>query len=366
MFYCCYDIFFSNVLFGEDKQVVIIGVIGKSHDDNCNKMAGFDMIRFISGPTENIDDGQIKFYFDECNDKILYMHFETTFDNKIMEKLLFEQIANECTTETKDSKRKFDGASFNSFVRTRFAQILMFAIHVCHVIVVVEPSNVFDSSYLNIFKALKVIREKYVLKFLPKFLKNSNNGALLGKEGRLCSPRFIFFFEEYLDEYNDLKSLQKLEFEIEDSIYKMLRNEFIITNSSSNSLFSIPRNKRFVCINTNQNLRPNLLSDAVNDLAAFIKLKEKLGIGCNSDEGSDSDEDIRPFKGFAKPLDKYDKFKCNGHEIEFENRANRLISLIHEHVDEALRIGFDDSIAKFKGKSHFVVRLLWFTLKLYK
>lgn len=41
--------------------------------------------------------------------------------------------------------------------------------------------------------------EKYVLKFLPKLLKNSNIGSFMGKEGRLCSPRFIFFFEKCLN-----------------------------------------------------------------------------------------------------------------------------------------------------------------------
>lgn len=41
--------------------------------------------------------------------------------------------------------------------------------------------------------------EKYVLKFLPKLLKNSNVGSFMGKEGRLCSPRFIFFFEKCLN-----------------------------------------------------------------------------------------------------------------------------------------------------------------------
>lgn len=198
-------------------------------------------------------------------------------------------------------------------------------------------------------------REKFTLKFLPKFLKNSSAGALLGKEGRFCSPRFIFFFEQYLHECEDLRSLQKFEFDIEDSIYKMLRNEFVITNNSSNSLFSIPRNKRFVCINTDPNIRPNSLTEAVNELAAFIKSKEKLGVGCNSDEGSDSDEDIRPFKGFAKPLDRYrGRTQGNSNGI----KSNRLVSLIREHVDEALKAGFDDSIAKFKGRSHFVVRRL--------
>lgn len=74
-------------------------------------------------------------------------------------------------------------------------------------------------------------REQHVLKFLPKFLKNSSAGSQIGKEGRMCSPRFIFYFEKTLPEYKNNDALQRYEFDIEDSIYKMLRNEFVITNN---------------------------------------------------------------------------------------------------------------------------------------
>lgn len=84
---------------------------------------------------------------------------------------------------------------------------------------------------LNVSRESKHFREQHVLKFLPKFLKNSSAGSLIGKEGRLCSPRFIFYFERTLDQYSNLDALQKYEFEIEDCIYKMLRNEFVITNN---------------------------------------------------------------------------------------------------------------------------------------
>lgn len=70
------------------------------------------------------------------------------------------------------------------------------------------------------------------MKFLPKFLKNSSAaGSHIGKEGRLCSPRFLFYFEKTLPEYSNLDALRKFEFETEDCIYKMLRNEFVITNN---------------------------------------------------------------------------------------------------------------------------------------
>ncbi len=131
--------------------------------------------------------------------------------------------------------------------------MLLFATQICHIIVLVETGKVFDASYLSMFKALKTIRERYILKFLPKLLKNTNAGQYIGKDARLCSPRIIFLFERCLQEYSsklhnilraeqifdfytyppldEADGLQKLEFDIEDRIYKMLRTEFIITNN---------------------------------------------------------------------------------------------------------------------------------------
>lgn len=156
----------SHILFGEDKEIIIVGVIGKSIDENCNKMAGFDMIKFSPEPSVTIADGQISFYFDETNNKILYIHFQTTFDERIMAQILHERFATNASTtddvNTRDKRNhrrnEQSTVSFHSYLRTQFAQMLLFAIQVCHIIVLVEPSNVFDTSYLNIFKALKVIR----------------------------------------------------------------------------------------------------------------------------------------------------------------------------------------------------------------
>lgn len=122
---------------------------------------------------------------------------------------------------------------------------------------------------------------------------------------------------------------------------------------SLNSLFSIPRNKRFVCMNTNSNLRANPITESVNELAAYIGHKEKHNFRSDDDDDDDSDDEIRPFKGFAKPLSNYKNIESKN---VWSEKTNRLLQLISEHVDEALQNGFDDSIAKYKGKSHFVVR----------
>lgn len=167
----------------------------------------------------------------------------------------------------------------------------------------------------------------------------------------------------------------------------MLRNEFIITNNrylsitflpifevvtnfhldpfSSISLFSIPRNKRFVYINSSNRIRPDPLSDSI------ALLLESIEKSSNKDREADDNLDaIRPFKvmwnlnfvtlrdisylqGFAKPLQPF--------KDEITKKAERSITdLLSEHVDEAILNGFDDSVAKYKGKGHFVVIYLCF------
>lgn len=143
-------------------------MIGKSNDANCNKMAGFDMIKFAPEPDTSVQNGQIKFYFNESEGKTLYIHFQTPFDEMVMQQLLLERMAKSSIVDTKDEqslhdkrgpkRRNSTSQPLNTTIRVKFAQLLLFAIQICHIIVLVEPNNVFDTSYLSIFKALKVIR----------------------------------------------------------------------------------------------------------------------------------------------------------------------------------------------------------------
>ena len=88
--------------------------------------------------------GRIKF-FHQINTHHIYIHFETSFDVYIAQDLI------------KESKFE-DFLGFNSQLRIRFARSLLLATQMCHIVVVVEPSSSFDSSYLALFKGLKIIR----------------------------------------------------------------------------------------------------------------------------------------------------------------------------------------------------------------
>lgn len=108
-------------------------------------------------------------------------------------------------------------------------------------------------------------------------------------------------------------------------------------------------------MNVDRNMRADCITQAVNRLDTYINRKEKTTSSAfqndNNDE-IDSDDEIRPMKGFAKPLSKYKSIEDARPTPE---KTNRLLKLIYEHIEEALKNGFDDSIAKYKGKSHFVV-----------
>lgn len=294
--------------------MVIVGVLGKSSEADCNKMKGFEVLNEIPSlvdvppqtTTEDTDrssahtsyppDGQISFYF-ERSGSILYMHFVTQFDTAVALRV--------CEKSADPNNKSI--ITINSDVRQSFAQTLLLAIQMCHIVVLVETGRSFDSSYLSMFKALKNVRDRFVIPTLPKLLKGTAAAPFLGKDARFCSPRFLFLFEQCLHDLDNADALTRLEFDMEDKIYKLLRNEYIITNNSANSLFSIPRNKRFVYINADADLLKDPLTESIETLLQFLENStstngKKSEIQRTGGLGDDDLDDIRPFKvgGFIR------------------------------------------------------------------
>lgn len=172
-------------------------------------------------------------------------------------------------------------------------------------------------------------------------LKNTSS-SYLSKEVRLCSPRFLFFFEKLGRPVEDLTTH---EIDMEDSIYQMLRTNFIITNNSQLSLFSIAKNKKFLYINTDENINSDPIADSVDLLLKYI------------DGGDESDFQFKPYRGYGIQYMEDEK------TIDYDGKKKRnFMDLLKEHVDEAMQHGFDDSISKYRGKNHFVRPTLksWF------
>lgn len=291
----------------------------------------------------------MKFYF-RTEGQTLFLHFDAPFDNFVLlhlaERMMLEK--------TDESPLHF--IEFNSAIRTRFARVLLLALQVCHILVVVEPSISFDMSYLSIFKSLKIIREKYVLKFLPKMLKNANVGSFMGKECRLCSPRLLFMFNlPDNGEPHSLDEIDMLETKVEDYINKTLRNEFIITNNSAMSLFSLPKMKQFVFFNEAKPCNQDPLMDSIDMLSMYLAKQQQNSAGTLPEsEEQQILEQAKPYDcfGFSSNF----KFELKD-PIEEDERS--IFSLVQDHVEDALDTGFDESEnpGRQRIRTHFVVNI---------
>ncbi|XP_055837191.1 nonsense-mediated mRNA decay factor SMG8 isoform X1 [Episyrphus balteatus] len=325
-------------LFEDNRKLVLVGIIGKSAFPDCNKMAGLNVMdTHPSHLNHECKEGQIRFYYTDSED-ILFLHFQTTFDEFCMRGAMLKEMKN------LQSGRHL---SFQQYVRNRFARMLLFATQVCHIVVFVELGVSFDASLISIFKSLKLIRERYVLKFLPKLLKNSNANTYFGKCPRFCSPRCLFFFENYPDGYDTTEEcISKFEFEIEDNIYKMFRSELIIPNKSGTCLFALPGNKRFVYYNTDTKIREDPLLKSLNDLQRSFKTNNYF-----KEDNMSNMEDLRLFGSFGIPLVQ----NVDAHFKVETPKRNTFMNFLKDHIKEALQFGFNDGVSKFKSKSNFLV-----------
>uniref|UniRef100_A0A182XB25 Nonsense-mediated mRNA decay factor SMG8 n=1 Tax=Anopheles quadriannulatus TaxID=34691 RepID=A0A182XB25_ANOQN len=335
-------------LFQKDNAMVVVGVLGKSNEAHCNKLLEFNMLHSHPSLTDEAGiDCRVKFYF-RTEGQTLFLHFDAPFDNFVLlhlaERMMLEK--------TDESPLHF--IEFNSAIRTRFARVLLLALQVCHILVVVEPSISFDMSYLSIFKSLKIIREKYVLKFLPKMLKNANVGSFMGKECRLCSPRLLFMFNlPDNGEAHSLDEIDMLETKVEDYINKTLRNEFIITNNSAMSLFSLPKMKQFVFFNEAKPCNQDPLMDSIDMLSMYLAKQQQNSAGTLPEsEEQQILEQAKPYDCFGFPSNF--KFELKD-SIEEDERS--IFSLVQDHVEDALDTGFDESEnpGRQRIRTHFVL-----------
>uniref|UniRef100_A0A182QZV2 Nonsense-mediated mRNA decay factor SMG8 n=1 Tax=Anopheles farauti TaxID=69004 RepID=A0A182QZV2_9DIPT len=335
-------------LFQKNKSMVVVGVLGKSTEAHCNKLLDFDILHTHPSLTDDAgSDGRVKFYF-RADGKTLFLHFDAPYDNYVLLDLA-ERMMSE-----KTDKSPLHFIEFNSAIRTRFARVLLFALQVCHILVIVETSISFDMSYLSIFKSLKIIREKYVLKFLPRMLKNANVGSFMGKECRLCSPRLIFSFN--LPESGSDTSpeeIEALETKVEDYINKTLRNEFIITNNSAMSLFSVPKTRQFVFYNESKTQRQEPLLESIEMLSTYINKLEQ------TTTGTLSVQDEQEILERAKPYDCFGILSTFTYEPKdpIQENERSVLSLVQEHVDDALECGFNenDNSGRQRIKTHFAL-----------
>lgn len=258
-------------------------------------------------------DGRISFYVNR-HEKIVYLHIETTFDAPIMEQLV--EAASE----------PIDFFQMNALIKAKFARSMLLLLHVCHILVLVDPGNTFDSSYLSLFRALNIIRERYVIKFLTTHFQDTPAAPSLGREMRLCSPRMIFLFEKPLSVTDELK-IQDHEMELESEIYGLFKAAGLLNRSTC--LLAFRKKIAFVHV---ARKREEPLAESLAHLSDILARHNTKN--CN-------DSDIsRPWLGFAKPFNMYSKEYLD-QELENNNREKltqkySLKRLVRRHIKDIL------------------------------
>nr|CAH7763212.1 unnamed protein product [Callosobruchus chinensis] len=215
-------------------KILVISIIGKSP---INK-AGLKVKSVGRVPLSSYHNAEcsIDGSYDEEN-QILYLHVQTLLDTDVLIRYY----------KSLEDKPEYENAHFFSIydeVKSNFARYLLFLFYVSHIVILSHPGYTLDSSYMQYFKAADNLSQKLVDKIKEALRSKEQISPELVTNGRFCTPRLVFYFEKCP---KNVQNLKKLEHNLEDKIYHILRKTRIISTMGG-SLFAIPLNDEFVHI----------------------------------------------------------------------------------------------------------------------
>lgn len=257
---------FLDSLSGSGVKVVVVSVIGKSaYSAFGHKVKPLGKVFSLN--TEPKDECVIEGSYDDEN-QIIYLHLHSLLDTaNLIEH--YTTLAERCKEQNKNT----DFLTIYNEVKSSFARALLLLFHISHIVILSHPgySFDFDINYIQIFKSLDNIRQKCmsqlseVLRSIPKL----NHEWI--SNGRPCTPRLVFYFERCPKQFKNPQkyphlNIKKLEHEIEDRIYHILRKVRIVGSTNCNSLFAIPANQEYVYVNDSAEPNNDRLAIAVHNL----------------------------------------------------------------------------------------------------
>ncbi|KAK1800353.1 hypothetical protein P4O66_005593, partial [Electrophorus voltai] len=241
---------------------------------------------------------------------------------------------------------------------------LLFLFSMCHVLLLVHPTCSFDVTYDRLFRALDALRQK-ALPLLRGAIKDSPVSKEWKMNCRPCPPRLLFVFQMngalkvstsgLGGNGNELAGAEKpkkhsprrrLQHALEDQIYRIFRKSRVLTNQSSNCLFTVPANQAFVYVVPGPDEDP--ISSLLGQLRSNCALRE-------NDTGV-------PAPGQRR----YQQLRHSNRQPSFNVENGSLSSsggqlvdctlkeFLWQHVELVLsKKGFDDSVGRNPQPSHF-------------
>ncbi|KYQ55349.1 Protein SMG8 [Trachymyrmex zeteki] len=317
-----------------DKKVVIVSVFGKSQyrAKGCktDMLSSILQLNLLDEPEIDQQSGcEIEGYYNH-KEKTVCLHLRGFLDART---LLAEY---DKFTEKQDCK---DFLSIWAHMKDKYARALLVLFHISHIMVLTHPTHTFDYSYIHLFRAMDIVRQKIspqlsdVLSCIHSLPKDWISNA------RPCSPRVLFYFETcpaVFQNPDNEANIKKLEHSLEDQIYHVLRKNRIVTNISSNSLFAIPANQEFVYVHTGNTDSRDMLGYMARKLIQSCK---------TSSSGTTS-----------RSLNNLDSNPIIVDDTETETHMFR--SFLQQHINLAFVRGFDDNVSRHSIPAHFEIPTL--------
>ncbi|KAG9263718.1 protein SMG8 [Astyanax mexicanus] len=355
----------------KEEGVCVLGVFGKSalqsgsaKEALINVLADKHVFPLFSGSSSGGGAGEksgvveggssIKAYYSQ-ESRVLYLVLTSVFDNR--------QLLKACEGLTSGLGHA-EAHDFWKGAEKEHCLQLLFLFSLCHVLLLVHPTCSFDVTYDRLFRALDALRQKA----LP-LLRGAIKDCPVSKEWKMncrpCPPRLLFVFQMNGalrvssssggngndgpggDKPKKHSPRRRLQHALEDQIYRIFRKSRVLTNQSSNCLFTVPANQAFVYVVPGPDEDP--ISSLLGQLRSNCALRE-------NDAGT-------PVPGPRR----YQQMRHSNRQPSFNVENNGFFSssggqlvdctlkeFLWQHVELVLsKKGFDDSVGRNPQPSHF-------------
>ncbi|CAJ1063425.1 protein SMG8 [Xyrichtys novacula] len=335
----------------------VVGIFGKSamqagplKESLINNLADKPIFSLFNGAE---DDGPADsliqaFYHQES--RVLYLLLSSVCDS--------QQLLRACRALSAGAGHS-DAHDFWKGLERQHCLHLLYMFSVCHVLLLVNPNQTFDVTYDRLFRALDALRQK-VLPLIRAAIKDCPVSKEWKVNCRPCPPRLLFVFQMNgslkvssngsdsggnPDKPKKHSPRRRLQHALEDQIYRIFRKSRVLTNQSSNCLFTVPANQAFVYV------IPALEEDPVGTLLGLLRSNCILG----------EQESSMTVSGPRR----YQQMRRSARQLSFGGESGcgpmggqpvdcSLKEFLWQHVELVLtKKGFDDSVGRNPQPSHF-------------
>ncbi|KAM9333845.1 nonsense-mediated mRNA decay factor SMG8 [Pholidichthys leucotaenia] len=341
-----------------DDGLCVVGIFGKSSlefrslkESLINTLSDKHLFSLFASEEEDggSSDSHIQAFYHQEN-RVLYLLLSSVSDSRL---LLRACASLGSGTGHSDSQDFWKGLERQHCLR------LLYLFSVCHVLLLVHPTQTFDVTYDRLFRALDALRQKE----LP-LIRAAIKDCPVSKEWKLncrpCPPRLLFVFQMNAtlkvsangpesggnpDKPKKHSPRRRLQHALEDQIYRIFRKSRVLTNQSSNCLFTVPANQAFVYV------IPAADEDPIGTLLSQLRSNCML-----SDQ--DSSMSVSGPRRYQQMRHSSRQFSSSS-DLSSMSMGGQLVDctlkeFLWQHVELVLtKKGFDDSVGRNPQPSHF-------------